>query len=115
MVSPTVQQQYRGTRCPFQHYDIQSYTDKAPQCPSLSSYSTAYESEGGQGESHSQPLRAKAVTFCMKRYSVENLQELCVTHQFSEPRAPETGQKLTKDMHRHQWDIHYIIVPLRLS
>lgn len=86
MVLPTVQQQYRWIGCHFQQYDIQNYNDTAPQCPSLSSYSTAYESEGGQGAGHSQPLRAKAMTCGMKIYSLENLQELCPNGQFHDPR-----------------------------
>lgn len=82
--SPTVQLQCRWRRFPFPHYDIQSYTDKPPRCPSSSSYSTACESGGGQAESHSQPLRAKAVTRRMKLFSLDktNLQEIrsmCLT------------------------------------
>lgn len=90
---PTVQQQYRRTHCSFQRYDIQSHTDKPPQFPSLCCYSTAYVSEGGQGESHSQPLRAKAFTRCMKLFSLEHLQEVqSISYMLvHDPLVPETN------------------------
>lgn len=115
MLPPTVQQQYRRTHCPFQCYNIQSHTDKPPQCPSSCDYSTAYVSEGGQGESHSKPLRAKAVTRCMKLFSLENRQELqsisymLVSWSCSPWNLLETQRmfKYKRCQYHHQWENNF--------